>query len=80
MSNKHPNLEEYLASRRATDDRYAHKTLNTRTEAMRGGNINLNMREEMFQAEHESWKTNFFDSKRECLNELRRIRERIANE
>lgn len=34
----------------------------------------------MHYNEREPWQTNFPDCKRECLQELRRLRERIANE
>lgn len=85
MSSRPITLEDYLSGRRAAGRKHAQRPLHFMDEPpstlpQAHNQLPSSLMDPMHYNEREPWQTNFPDCKRECLQELRRLRERIANE
>jgi hypothetical protein len=73
--NRHTTLEQYLAKRRAQNPSYNTGGGLSQTPSSR----TLGSPDPISQ-NRDLWETNFFNAKRECLDELARIKDNIINE
>jgi hypothetical protein len=73
--NRHTTLEQYLTKRRTQNASY-----NTGGSYSQQPTTYPTGNPDPMSQNHDLWETNFFNAKRECLDELARIKDNITNE